>query len=98
MIKTNRDIIYNACRNTIGFIRSKRFKRWFHNQYPDMEMHHIFGSVSQSLKTSDYFSVPLTRGQHELAEKDKSNYAIECFPLMLRVVEKYIVYLEEGGE
>ena len=95
---TNNDILYNACRNIIGFTRSKRFKVWFHKEYPPEDgwvMHHVFGSFSQSLKTSDYFSVPLTPKQHDEAEKDKSNYAIKVFPLMLKVIEKYINYTEE---
>ena len=96
MIKTKEDILFNACKNVVGFDRSKRFKDWFHKKY-DKEiyaMHHIFGSYSQSLKTSDYCSIPLSSTQHDKAEKDKSGYAVSCFPLLLTVMIAYIKYLE----
>ncbi len=95
MIKTTEDIIYNNLKTNVGFHRSKKFKKWFHKEYPGMIMHHVFGSYSQRLKTSDYCSIPLTVGDHEIAERDKSTIAIEGLGLMLKVMQKYIIYLEK---
>ena len=94
MIKTDNDILYNKIKNTVGFHRSKKFKDWFHKQYPDSEMHHVFGSTSQSLKTSDYCSVPVHPELHKEAEKNKSEFAIEYLNAMILVMIKYIIYLE----
>jgi len=86
--------LYIACKNKVGFHRSDRFKEWFHLKYPKKIMHHAYGSYSQSLKTSDYCSIPVTHKQHEEAERDKSEFAIEHQPLMLQVMIEYIIYLE----
>lgn len=94
MIKSSEDIIYNSLKNKAGFHRSKKFKDWFHKEFPYMQQHHLFGSYSQKLKTSDYCSVPVTPAEHEEAEKDKSGFAIKNLPLMIEVLIKYIKYLE----
>ena len=94
MIKTKEDILFNGCKNVVGFDRSKKFKKWFHEKYENYQQHHLFGSYSQSLKTSDYCSIPLSSTQHDKAEKDKSGYAVSCFPLLLTVMIAYIKYLE----
>jgi len=94
MIQTDNDILFNACKTVVGFDKSKKFKKWFHEKYPYMQQHHIFGSYT-GIKTSDYCSVPLTTRQHDKAERDKSNYAVNCFPLLLTVLISYIKYLEK---
>lgn len=58
-----------------------------------MELHHTFGAYT-SIKTSDYCSVPVTHSQHQIAEADKSQFAIDNLPLMLQVMIKYIIHLE----
>jgi len=88
-------ILYIACKDKVGFYRSDRFKEWFHHTYPKKEMHHAYGSYSQSLKTSDYCSIPVTQKQHEEAEKNKSQFAIDNQPLMLQVMIGYIIHLEQ---
>ena len=94
MIKTIEDRIFNACKTGVGFCRSKKFKDWFHKEYPGMQMHHLFGSYT-AIKTSDYCSVPVTAQEHEYAEKHKSEFAIDRLPLLFQVITKYILYLEE---
>jgi len=95
MIKTGNDILYNQLKNKVGFYRSPKFVRWFHEKYPGYEMHHCFGSVSQSLKTSDYCCVPVPPNHAESkAEKDKSNFAIEHLPDLINVLQNYIIHLE----
>jgi hypothetical protein len=94
MVKNSDDIIYIALKNKVGFDRSKKFKDWFHKEFPGMQQHHLFGSYSQSLKTSDYCSVPVTAEQHEKAEKDKSGFAIANLALQFQVLIKYIKHLE----
>ena len=93
MIKTEKDQIYNRLKSTVGFYRSKKFKKWFHENYPNSEMHHVFGSYT-SIKTPDYCSAPLETEAHRAAEKNKSDAAIELLPIMLQVMQKYIIYLE----
>ncbi len=94
MIKTEADCIYNRIKNTCGFHRSKKFKKWFHEAYPGMEMHHCFGSFSQSLKTSDYLSIPLTKESHHEAEKGKSGHCIDNLDKLINVLQAYIQFLE----
>ena len=96
MIHSENDILYNRIKHSVGFHRSKRFIKWFHNKFPEKEQHHVFGSFSQSLKTSDYCSVPVGPNHAESkAEKDKSNFAIESLPDMINVMQDYIRYLEQ---
>ena len=90
---TNKEL-YVACKNKVGFFRSDRFKEWFHHTYPHKQMHHAYGSYSQSQKTSDVCSIPVTAKQHEEAEKNKSDFAIKNQPLMLQVMIGYIISLE----
>ena len=90
--------LYIACKDKVGFYRSDRFKEWFHHTYPKKEMHHAYGSYSQSLKTSDYCSIPVTHKQHEEAEESKSQFAIDNQPLMLQVMIGYIIYLEQRAD
>jgi hypothetical protein len=95
MIKSENDILYNRLKNNVGFFRSTKFKKWFHDKYIGCEMHHCFGSVSQNLKTSDYCSIPVVPNHAESrAEKDKSNFAIEHLPDLINVLQCYIIYLE----
>ena len=94
MIETTEDRIFNACKTGVGFCRSKKFKDWFHKEYPNMQMHHIFGSYT-AIKTSDYCSIPVTVEQHEVAERDKSGFAIDNLHVMIQTMVKYIVYLEK---
>lgn len=94
MVKTELDILYNGLKNTVGFHRSKKFKDWFHKQYQNKVMHHAFGSYSQSIKTSDYCSIPVTEEQHNQAEKDKSAFAMAHLGEMINTMQDYIIYLE----
>src|SRR5690606_11763782 len=96
MIKTVEDQIYNRLKNNVGFHRSKKFKEWFHKKYPYCELHHLFGSVSQKLKTSDYCSIPVTRFEHQKAEANKSEFAIENLHNMINTMQEYIKYLEDN--
>jgi len=94
MIKTDNDILYNRIKNVVGFYRSDKFKKWFHEQFPGLQQHHCFGSFSQSIKTSDYCSIPVNEEMHKEAEKDKSNFAIEHLPNLINILQMYIHYLE----
>jgi hypothetical protein len=96
MIRSEIDIIYNNLKNRVGFHRSKKFIKWFHENYPGMQMHHLFGSYSQKLKTSDYCSVPVTAVQHAEAEKNKSEFAVRNLDKMIEVMQKYLIHLENS--
>ena len=93
MIKTENDRIYNRIRNNLGFYKSPKFNKWLHKTYPGLEQHHGCGSIG-SIKTSDYFSVPLTREEHIKAEKDKSNFCIDNIQKFINIMQEYIIYLE----
>lgn len=91
MIKTENDILYNRLKNTAGFERSKShldFIRQF--GIP----HHLLGSYSQSLKTSDYWTIPVTPEQHEEAEKHKSEFAIDNIGVLIHFLILRIKHLE----
>jgi len=93
MIKSENDILYNRIKTAIGFDRSKKFKKWFHEKYPEFQMHHCFGSYT-GIKTSDYCSVPVCEELHKQAEKNKSDFAITHLHSMLIIMISYIKFLE----
>ena len=94
MIKTTEDEIYNRIKNNIGFDKSKKFIAWLHNNYPGKEIHHLAGSFT-GIKTSDYFSLPVTREEHLRAEKDKSKFCIDNIHIYLKIIIEYTKHL--GG-
>lgn len=94
MISSPNDIIYNKIKNVIGFDRSKKHLKWIGSKNPGKVIHHLFGSYSQSLKTSDYAVVPLTPEEHEIAEKDKSNFAVQHLHLLIKNLIERIKELE----
>ena len=97
MIKSENDILFNRLKNNVGFHRSKKFKDWFHKEYPEpgTEMHHLFGSYT-SKKTSDYCSIPLPYNHVESeAHRNNSDFAIDNLHILLIVLQKYIIYLED---
>lgn len=88
MIKTTEDIIYNRLKSKVGFDRSNKHLAWL-RQFG--EPHHLFGSYS-GRKTSDYCTIPVTRAEHNLAELDKSGFAVAnlyrlVYYLQLRIRE-----------
>ena len=94
MIKTNNDILYNRLKNVVGFDKSPDHIKWLKDKFPMLEHHHLFGSYSQSKKTSDYCRIPVGREQHERAEKDKSNFAIDHLHILIKILIERIKYLE----
>jgi len=86
-------IIFTRLKNVIGFHRSQQFKDWFHQRYPDKDIHHVFGSIGK-LKTSDYCSAPLGRIQHSTIPNE-ADWAIDNLELMIDCMIQYIRHLEE---
>lgn len=67
---------------------------WFHERYPNRDPHHPFGSIG-SLKTTDYFCVPLTRTEHQHVDAAGEAYwAIDNLDLALNTAIEYISFLE----
>ena len=91
------DILFNRCKNAIGFDSSEEYRKWFKDTFPEYEQHHIFGSYT-SLKTTDYCSMPLTREQHIFAENHKSEFAFTHYHIMLQTMISYIKHLEKRLE
>ena len=85
--------IYIRLKDNLLKFKSPMFREWAKNSFPNFELHHCFGSHTGS-KTSDYFILPLTRAEHEEAEKRKSEYAIEHLHESLNILQSYIKYLE----
>jgi len=85
--------IYIRLKDNLLKFKSPKFREWFKQSFPNFEGHHLFGSHTGS-KTSDYFMLPLTRAEHEEAEKRKSEYAIEHLHESLNILQTYVKYLE----
>jgi len=96
MIKTENDVLYNKIKHSIGFARSEKHINWLKKLYPDREPHHLFGSYSQGLKTSDYCVLPLTREEHVEAEQNKSDFAINNLHKLIAVLCARIKELESA--
>ena len=92
MIKTTEDIIYNRLKSRIGFDKSNKHLIWL-RQFG--EPHHLFGSYS-GRKTSDYCAIPLTREEHDKAEKNKSEFAIDNLHILILTLQKRIKELENN--
>lgn len=86
----NSDVLYNSIKSTIGFHRSKKHLKWLRELG---EPHHLFGSYT-GIKTSDYAAIPLTREQHNEAEKDKSHFAITHLHILIKILIRRIIELE----
>jgi len=97
MIKNKEDEIYNRIKDNIGFEKSKKFKKWFHAEYPGKQQHHGCGSYT-GIKTSDYFSIPVTAEEHAQAEKDKSKFCIDNIHVFILVMKNYIKFLERNND
>ena len=94
MIKTDGDILYNRLKNTVGFDKSKKHLAFVGGKYPGKVLHHLFGSF-MGKKTSDYAVIPLTIEEHERAEADKSNYAIEHLHTLIKILIERVKELEQ---
>ena len=96
MIKTkndiNSDVLYNSIKSTIGFHRSKKHLEWLRELG---EPHHLFGSYT-GIKTSDYAAIPLTREQHNEAEKNKSYFAVTHLHILIKILIQRIIELENN--
>ena len=85
--------LYIRLKDYLDKCKSPQYLKWVRNKYPDKELHHLTGSHIGS-KTTDYLILPLTRAEHEEAEKRKSEYAIEHLHESLNILQSYIKYLE----
>lgn len=93
MIKTENDVIYNSLKNKVGFEKDAAYLRFIRETYHQTP-HHLFGSFSQKLKTTDYTAIPVTEEEHREAELDKSNFAIKNLWKLIRTLIAYIQYLK----
>lgn len=92
---TEEKAIYLNLRHHLKPFRSKQYMDWLHKKH-GKELHHLFGSFTAH-KTSDYFVLPVTRGQHELAERNKSEFAINHLAECLNHLQEYIQELEKNN-
>lgn len=89
--------IYIRLKDNLLKFKSPKFRQWVKDSFPNFETHHLFGSHTGS-KTSDYFILPLSRLEHEEAEKRKSEYAIEHLHESLNILQTYVKFLEERAK
>jgi hypothetical protein len=54
---------FTQYRTVLGFQKSKRYLKWMKIQFPDLDLHHILGSV-HSKKFTDYLVVPIHHTHH----------------------------------
>jgi len=94
MIKTVQDEVYNRLKTNIGFDKSKKHLKWVGSKNPGKVLHHLTGSYT-GIKTSDYSVIPLTPEEHEKAERDKSNFAIENLHILIKILIERIKELEK---
>jgi hypothetical protein len=92
------EILFRRCKSEAMKrpARSRAVMMWFHQRYPGMDPHHVFGSLG-SLKSSDYAIIPVDRPQHNLHQDDRG-WLIDQLPLVFRVMFDYIAYLESRLE
>jgi len=99
-------ILFNVLKNNVAVVRSPGFNKWFHDTYPNIvginetdgkkEQHHILGSLG-SLKGTDLLSMPVSRSEHQEAEKHKSEFCIENLAQAINILQRYVVFLESIG-
>ena len=94
MLKSENDILYNQIKNVVGFDKSRKHLSWLGNKNPGKVLHHLFGSYTGK-KTTDYATIALTIEEHEQAERDKSNFAIEHLHVLIKNLIDRIKELEK---
>lgn len=85
--------LYKQIRNIPSF-KSKKFIKWVKAKYPEREIHHSIGSMT-GIKLNDFLVVPVTRHEHERAEKHKIDFCIENLPKSLNILFEYIKEIEK---
>ncbi len=85
--------LYHRLRN-IPVYKSKKFLKWVKDKYPTLETHHLLGSMT-GVKLCDYLVKPVTREEHELAECNKSEFAVDNLHTSLKILFEYISEIEK---
>ena len=92
-LKKAESILFNNLKNNIKPYKSKRFLYYMAVRNPGKEIHHLLGSYS-SLKGTDFLTIPVTRAEHQLAEKNKSEIGIANLSEAINFLLDYMVTLE----
>jgi hypothetical protein len=96
MIKTTEDIIYNRIKNTIGFEKAQWYLELVGSLFPGKVLHHLFGSYSQNMKTTDFTVLPIAHEVHDnIAEKNKSEFAINNITELIKTLIQVIKHQRE---
>ena len=73
-------------------VQSERFKNFVKNDRPDVEFHHVFGSV-HGLKSSGYLGVAVSRQEHSIGQDDPA-WLLSKVPESIGNLLKYAELLE----
>lgn len=89
--------MYQKLKNQISPFRSPRYLEFFRHKYPDKDPHHLLGSQG-SLKITDSLLAPLSRAEHQKADKDREAYLLTYLPKAINILQEYIKELENQLE
>lgn len=86
-------ISYQVLKNRIQPFQSKRYLKYFRERFPDKDPHHLLGSLG-SLKISDSLLAPLSRSEHNKADRNREAYLELYLPMAINILQDYILQLE----
>ena len=87
------EVFFKRLRNLPAY-KSKQYMEWVKAKHPDKERHHLLGSMT-SIKLNDYLLLPVTHAEHERAERNKIDFAIDNLPQSLNLLFEYTAKLEQ---
>ena len=79
---------YLKYKDQVGCDNVPDYLKYAHHLYPYSDLHHLFGSYTAK-KTTDYLIIPLSRTEHQIVEKKKSDYAFEFLPKSIGLLKAY---------
>lgn len=76
--------------------QGNKYMRWLKGQYPHCDLHHLLGSTL-GMKYTGYLIVPISHDEHmKVAEKFKPLFFMAYLPTAVKLLIKYVIYLEGG--
>ena len=84
---------FQLARHFVKHWRNPKYITWIHEEFPDMEIHHLLGSMGPC-KITDLLVVPIDRESHMEAQQSIDGTFNDYLPQSLNLLQKYITYLE----
>ena len=83
----------------LGWVRDKDYLKWVRTVSGGKDPHHVLGSVSKRLKSTDYIVVPLSRGlEHDHADSHREEMLEIYLPVAFRLLISYLIYKKGSSE